>query len=807
MPNCNIQILWIDAVVPVGGLTPTDVRVAVSLANCPGGNAVVRTSVTGQSLPTFVPASGYTFALPVTRAILCDEKIVVEAWCDQDPNCKDTQTLPVACTQCARVRMSAAAGQCVAGQQPVTFTAEIGLQPGQSTSFYMDFDDGSPPGPTFTATNSTATSATVITHVEPPHNYWPGSYTPKLWVLRNPECGPFPIPITVQCAAACPVASNASAIDKGCVSVAGQAKKRRFELAVTVATTPAAANAQWKVRQVLAGGGFGPVITVPAFGCAGASTVGPAAQVPPGPQIVDVDAGDYEATLEFLFPFQNCPGIKINFTAAACPPDCPSLVLATPVVTGCAPGNAVATFNATLSWQVGQSPVVVSTYLWSVEWLDQSVTPAVQRKAQVATPGPTLTPVLHSNDPGWYGTGALGGQLDLGKPGNYTVTVQAVIAGVSPTATCNAVWTSVPPFPVPGCNCPKPLTSGTEWTVTNTTAPLGPNKFQTLACDSAQVQLTVAVDPGSYPSGALVYDWAFPNGTTIAGGGPTQSFTFTNSSPGTTQTHTVTVTVRVPGSTCASFTRTVDVTVPGCTGAGKPPGVTGCAVTAGSSGSGSVSVTFDQDVDKTSAETASNYSVKVGSAAAVTPAAGSVTYDPVNKRATITGLSINPGDTVVVTVSGVMGKTGVPMTAPASPSCIAPGSTGTGSPGGFSWCAFLLVLSIILLLLGALVVIVGVCIAVPWVWIVGAIIGAVGLILFIIWIIICSAITPCSVMQTVHCTLFWIIAVAAPIIVALALIFGGLPCGLAAAAAWGGWGTLYAWLGFIMGRVGCPRIC
>jgi hypothetical protein len=104
-------------------------------------------------------------------------------------------------------------------------------------------------------------------------------------------------------------------------------------------------------------------------------------------------------------------------------------------------------------------------------------------------------------------------------------------------------------------------------------------------------------------------------------------------------------------------------------------------------------------------------------------------------------------------------------------------------------------------------VIIGVCVNVPWVWIVGAIVGVIGLLLFIAWVIFCSATTPCSVMRTVHCILFVIVAVVAPIIVAIAAIVGGLPCALAAAGAWGGWGALYAWLGFIMRRVGCPPTC
>ncbi|HEY6202449.1 MAG TPA: hypothetical protein VI056_05350 [Candidatus Limnocylindria bacterium] len=810
MPNCSVQIYFIDSI--VAGLNPIAIRVAVLLANCPGGNVVVRTDHTGQSPPTAVGATGATIELPVTVPTSCEDKILVEAWCDQDPACRDTKTLALPCTQCVRAVVSAAQGQCIGNPplQPVTLSAQIGLVPGQSTQFYFDYDHGGATGAVFTVTNNTTTANTVFNHVEPPYNYPPGNYVPRLRIVPPPnECGPFPLPIKVQCAPTCPSASGASATDKGCVVVTGQGKKRRFELSVTVTTTPSPASATWSLRQKLAGGAFGPVVPGPSFGCPGGQVVGPAAQIPAGPQVVDLDPGDYEATLSFLYPFQNCPGVALSFTAAACPPDCPTFVVATPTVTGCAPNNAVATLNATLSWQTGQAAVPVSAYLWSLEWLDQSVSPPVPRKAQNSTLGPTLTPSIKSNDPGWSGNGASGGVVDLSKPGSYTLTVQALISGVSPTISCNATSTTVPPFQVPACTCPKPVVAGTEWTVTNTTAPLGPNKFQTLPCDTAAVQIGLFVDPGSYAPGDLVFDWTFPGGTSVAGGTSSQPFTFTNATPGTTQTHTVTVTVRVPGSSCAPFTRTVDVTVPGCTQPATAPTLTGsCSIKTGASGAGSVSVTFDQDVDKTSAEDASNYTVSIGGGAAMTPGVGSVAYDASTKTATISGLSINPGDTANVTVKGVKGKTGLVMTSTATTSCSTP-KTGSGGGGGgsISPCAILLVLAIILLLLGAVVVVIGVCIAVPWVWIVGAIIGAIGLILFILWVIFCAALTPCSLMQTMHCILFWIIAVVAPILVAVAAIFGGLPCGIAAAVAWGGWGTLYAWLGFVMGRVGCPRIC
>jgi hypothetical protein len=135
------------------------------------------------------------------------------------------------------------------------------------------------------------------------------------------------------------------------------------------------------------------------------------------------------------------------------------------------------------------------------------------------------------------------------------------------------------------------------------------------------------------------------------------------------------------------------------------------------------------------------------------------------------------------------------------------GGGGGNGGGGGGLCAGLLISAITLLVLGAASIIIGVCFNVPPLIIAGAIAAGLGLLLFILWVVFCARFTPCSVMQTMHCILFFLIAVVAPIIFVLAILFGGLPCAIAVAAAWGGWGTLYAWLGVIMGQVNCTKIC
>jgi hypothetical protein len=802
MAECSCRIYFIDSVVPVGSLTPTHIRVTVLLTDCSGGNVIVRTDHTGQSPATPVPPSGATIELAVTRPTQCDEPIFVEAWCEQDPKCRDGRDYVVPCTQCVRAHLSYAAGQCTGTPpvQPITVKAEIGLAAGQSTTFRFDYGDGTVSAPFSFANPQSGSAATVYTWVDPagPHNYTQGNWAAKLEVIPPPsECGPFPLPITVICPPSCPTASNATWADKGCVVVSGQGKKRRIELSVTVAPTSVGSAAQWILRKKLPGGTLGAPITL-TFGFPGGPPAGPAQQVPPGPQSVDLDSGDYEASLQFVYPYQTCPGITLNITASPCPPDCPDLQLSPPIVTECAPVNAVASFNATLSWLAAQAQVPVDYYLWTVEWLDQSVSPPVQRKAENSTPGPTLTPSIKTNSPGWTGNGAVGGQVDLSKPGSYTVSVQAIVNGVSPTLGCNAFQSSVPPFQVPPCTCPRPLSAGTEWTVTGTTAPLGPNKFQTLACDTAATQLTVHVDPGSYPTGSLTYDWSFPDGTTIVGGGATRSFTFRNAQPGTAQTHTLTVTVRVPGSACAPFIRTVEVTVPGCTGAA--PTVSGCSVKSGARGTGSISVTFDQAVDRASAENPNNYRVSISNGPAVTPTAGSIAYDPATKTATISGLTINPGDSVVVTVTGVQGATGAVMTTPGQANCSAP-KPPDDSGGSPSLCGILLWVAIALMAVGAILAIVG-CILAHWypqagaiLQIIGVIVFVVGWILFAIWLLFCRLTTACEVILAVRSVIGWLIVVFGVIAVALTAIGVFYPAFLLCAAySWGStanWGLVY----------------
>lgn len=137
------------------------------------------------------------------------------------------------------------------------------------------------------------------------------------------------------------------------------------------------------------------------------------------------------------------------------------------------------------------------------------------------------------------------------------------------------------------------------------------------------------------------------------------------------------------------------------------------------------------------------------------------------------------------------------------------GSGSTTPSSGLSGCAILLIISIVLLLIGGIVVAIGICINVVWVWIFGAAIGVVGAILFGFWVWLCASTTPCSLMRTMECILNWIVKVGVIIAIITAIIGyfgGGLPCSIGIIAVWSGWAFLDNILQTVMFKVKCPPI-
>jgi hypothetical protein len=97
---------------------------------------------------------------------------------------------------------------------------------------------------------------------------------------------------------------------------------------------------------------------------------------------------------------------------------------------------------------------------------------------------------------------------------------------------------------------------------------------------------------------------------------------------------------------------------------------------------------------------------------------------------------------VTVSASGPTIATGCPPSAPSGftiPSC--PPKQNGGGSGGSLGCSVLLVIAVVSMLLGAVLVVIGICLAVSWLGITGAITAGVGLALFVIWSIFCAAFT------------------------------------------------------------------
>ena len=341
------------------------------------------------------------------------------------------------------------------------------------------------------------------------------------------------------------------------------------------------------------------------------------------------------------------------------------------------------------------------------------------------------------------------------SPGRYTVT-----AAIVRPAGCDPVVVSAPLLvDVADCRCPT-VTGGLHAT----------------RVDGCELSFSAQVTPA--PSGGpITYEWDFGDGTTSTAPPPVSH----RYAAGTSGTRTVTLTVR--GQAGCEHVEPVTVTVD-C-GSSTCPSFSG-GVTATRVGT---SCDFTVAVTTSPASAASQVTWSL-------PGGGTAT----GPTATVTGLAPGQSGTATATIPAGAGCPAVST----STTVTCPGST---PPPTIPACAILLVLALVLLLLGGIVTVVGVCAAVPWVVVVGAAIGVVGLILFIIWALLCAASTPCSLMRTLHCMLFWIVAVVVPVVTIILLIVSGLPCAIATAVTGVAWGSIYAWLGFIMRRVGCTPTC
>lgn len=758
---CVLTIVSVTGTVPIGALDPIALVVTGTLSGCISNQVVVSSSVTATSAPVAADpvTGGFAVTLPLTTPIKCDTKIAVAAECywatppaPPTPACTAMWSNRVVCPTCARAQVSYTATPCTGAppQQPVTLNAIISIPKSATRDFIWDYGDATSGAP-FTISNPAGTGATQYTHSEPPHSYPPGTYNARLRVTPPIEnCGPWPLTVTAQCVPSCPSGTITIANPGQCVN---GTRTATFQATVTAAAG-AAAVGQWNLGYAPPGGAAtGKLFMVPAGLTQDQTTNANLVQ-----QWTYPAPGTYTVALDVSVVSPGCPNPSLVFTIADCPRTCEVLVDYTPKPVPCLPsgGSVTVDFVATLS---PANPAYTGPYTWEVTRGGVSVQKVTQNAPAIANPDRF--------------------SCTFTSAGAYDVTVTIATPGCDdPFDTASAA----PQIIIKGC-CP---------TITSFTGQ------QDSPCTWS---FTVLVDnPTNLP---LVYDWTFHDGTTATTATPSITHTYPVGGITTGQT---TVRVSSPGCTNALASTTVTVmcfcptvgtpvaTVFGCTG---PTAAVSLATTV--SGAGATSFVW------TVTDTTNTIFTKTTTA----PTTTDLTTDGAWRNTTTgaTGaLPIAPAGVYSVTVTArgpAIDPSCSAVSAPSSftiPTCVGTTTTSSG-------CGILLVIAIILLLLGALVLILGICIAVPWVWIVGAIVGALGLILFIIWAILCAAMTSCSLMRTMHCVLFWFVSTVGPILTIIAAIFGGLPCGIAAAVSWGGWGALYAWLGFIMRRVGCPPTC
>ncbi|MEP6692770.1 MAG: PKD domain-containing protein, partial [Gemmatimonadaceae bacterium] len=763
---CEVKITSVTATVLIGALDPIDIVVSGTVLGCISNQVVVSSLVTATSAPvTADPVTGaFSVTLPLTTPIKCDAKVTVTAECHwatppapPTPVCTTTWSDRVVCPGCARAKVRYTATPCTGTppMQPVTLNAIISIPKGATRNFVWDYGDGSTGAP-FTISNPTGTGATQFPVSEPPHPYAPGTWNAVLRVVPPIEnCGPWPLTVTATCVPSCPSGTITIADPGQCVN---GTRTVTFNASVTAAAG-APAIGQWSLGYAPAGGAAtGKLFMVPAGQTQNQATNSNLQQTWTYPA-----PGTYTVQLDVSVVSPGCPNPSLTFTVGACPVTCEVLVDYTPKPVACLPpgGSATVDFVATLS---PANPSYTGPYTWEVTKGGVSVRKVTQNAPAVTDP----QKFSHT----FTGAGA------------YDVTVTIRTPGCDdPFDTA----TAYPQIVIKGC-CPS-ITSFTG--------------HQDSVCTWS---FAAVVDNPN--NAALTYNWTFHDGTTLTTTVPNATHTYPNG--GIT---TGTTTVRVTSAGCPDLTASTTVTVLCfCPTIGTPKAtVSGCAgptaaVTLTTTVSGAAAASFDWKVTDTTGTTFT----KTTTAPTTTNGIADGPWKNASSGATgALPIATAGGYAVTVMAKGpAIDPTCNAVSSPASftiPTCGT--TTTTTPPPSTPICDGLLVVAIVLLLLGALVVILGICIAVPWVWIVGAIVGAFGLTLFIIWAIFCAALTSCSLMRTMHCILFWFVSTVGPILTLIAAIFGGLPCGIASAVAWGGWGALYAWLGFIMRRVGCPPTC
>ena len=497
---CEIPTLFFDAEVPLGSLTPTQLRVQGVLLGCPTDQVIVSSSVTGSSGPIAVDqyTGAFSVALPITSAVKCDDRVTVTAACASSPACTATAREKLACTDCYRATINQTGQACTGNPavQPVTLDATINIPAGATMQFYWDFGDGQQSAP-FTVNNTTGTASTQHTN-SATHNYAPGTYTATLKVVGPPfECREVSTTVVAQCQSCPTITLGTPVVGSTCTN-----GKRTV-------TLPA---------QITAAGGQAAVVQWD-YGDPQGSSLGPATVANPGAtlpysQTHDYAPGTYTARLKTIVP-QGCPDYPVQVTVQPCqPPVCNLQIQDIQLQVGACNSNGTRTVTATALLN-GSDPADLHAWQWD------------------ANPSQTWLP----------GPAGLTQQHDYPAPttGPTTETVKLVVTrGASCVATLSKQVTIDPC----GFTCP---------TITGITSD-APG-----TCTADRTRRVVNLNATVNGTGITQYVWDFGDGTTQSlpgGSGPSTNHAF---APGT---YTVRITGTGPGS--CSTTTTLQITVDPC---------------------------------------------------------------------------------------------------------------------------------------------------------------------------------------------------------------------------------------------------
>jgi hypothetical protein len=760
---CEVVVSTFHALVAPGSLTPSAISVTGTARGCIGDQVTVSSAVFGASPPIDVdPVTGsFSTVLPITTPVDCGDRVTVAAQCFGDPDCPPgTRSGPLDCPQCARAQVSITKGSCTGNPptQPITLAATINIA-GGTTRFFRWFYGDASQSPVFEIDNTAGTPTTP--HAVPPypalapafpviHNYPPGSYIAELVVTdargRPLECDRIPFALVAVCDQ-CPAVTVASSAPGPCVN-----GKRKVVLSATVSSLPSPTAFQWLF---------------------GDGTVGLARAVTaPGPWPPTANAavneheygpGIYTAELTNI-DSPDCPSQKVTIIVPPCPSTttcCPTVTLDAPQVTGCAPSSAAAAFNAVLGWPPGCTPVAPTSFEWTLHG-------SGGRKYQKSTS-------LSSTDTsvGWTDTGGNPLVVQFSSGGNYSLTVTAVIPGIS--LPCNP--TDTVPFTVSAC-CPQMI---------------GP--LITSQVDSCTFIFSAQLQNPS--NAAVTFEWTFHDGSTAVTAVPQISHTYT---VGSITTGTTTVTLKSPN--CPDVMLSTSVThACFCPPVGTTGAVltgTGCAPGAGVALSTSVpgATSFDWTVTTPAATPFS----KTTAAAATTDGTADGAWT--NATSGSTGpldLSAPGAYAVSVRAKGASISSSCPQ--PPTMAFTVPACPGPAPSFG---CILLLVLALLFLTAAAILFVIAACVppspATPFLWGFGIAALVIGLVLLILWGLFCAALM-CRVLNA----LAWIFSflTAASGIIAFILFFFHDPCAAGAFADAVDWGLALAVVGWIAGFTRC----